>query len=537
MTAGVITFDDARRRLLLRRSTKANDVIPIQGARGRAIGGAGMFQILTPIPALIGVLPAELPTSIKSRDLVLSITPRVDAQWGAAIGIATTQVSSMSYNVAGTGRRARQLKMILDQADISVGNWTGGWVPFIAKHVRDYLTTNNGGFFGITRVSGARGSKIIGIEHLPSIRCFRTGDPQFPVVYADRWGRQHLLKWYEVVAISDMTDPDDTLLGAGLCAAERAYQQIRKLAALEQYVYEKVSGSRPLAIYIVSGLGVRQLKKMMEEGFTQQADKGLSQFMGAMIMSTLKPDETPGLVTIPLAELPDGFQAEQERDRADLVYANAIGLDPQDLAPIGGERQLGVGSQSQTLADKAKGRGLAAYRVAMTNVMNLMVADNRSRFYFAESDYNDQERKAKISRLRSDFVNGLVNRKVITEEQGRQLLADWGEIPVAFLAPLTTAPDGTKIDITPVETLADADKPELLDAEASQQAAIQQVMSDLTEQQEETILQEALARMQNQQMQEEQEDEALDEAEPVSSPGPARSGGQGTSTIARVDIR
>jgi len=509
------------RRAIIRRSTKAGDIAQLRSTNGYIGNGGGLFQILVPIPSLARILPQDLPTSAKERDRVLSITPRVDAQWGAAVGIATTQVSSMSWDVEGSKGSARYLKSMLENADISVGNWTGGWVHFIGKNVRDYSTTNNGSFFGIIRKGTARGSKIIGIEHLSSIRCFRTGDPQFPVVYMDRWGGQHALRWYEVVAISDMPDSDDYLLGAGICAAERAYQQIRKLASLENYVYEKISGSRPLAIYIVSGLNARQLDKIMKDGITTQTQKGLTTYMGALVAATLKPDEQPGLVTIPLAELPDGFDAKQERDRADLIYANSIGLDPQDLAPIGGERQLGVGAQSAVLHDKAKGRGLAAYKVAIRTAINKMVASNKSRFYFTENDFVDKERAAKISRLRSDFVNGLVSRNILSPEEGKQLLAEWGEIPVSFV----------QLDITPgTEILADEENPDLLDLREQEQ---RRVMKDLKEQEEEKLLEEAVA------LQKAQDEQAKSLQTQLQSQGPMRSGGQGTTTIppTRVPVR
>lgn len=513
-----IGYANAKRGAVVRRSVKSGDIINLGLSKAHA-GLGGFLQVLVPVPPMARVLPPDLPTAARERDRVLSITPRIDAQWGAAIGIAVTQIASSEIRVEGTPTRARRLKELLDNADIGVTNWTGGWVTFISKHVRDYLTTNNGAFFEIVRKSTARGSKIIGINHLSSIRCFRTGDIQYPVVYMDRWGRQHVLRWWEVASLSDMPDPDDILLGQGLCAAERAYQQIVKMAALERYVYEKVSGSRPLAIYIVSGLSGKQLKKVLDEGFEAQAQRGLTSYMGAVIASTLRPDEQPGLVTIPLAELPDGFNAEQERDRADLVYANSIGLDPQDLAPIGGERQLGVGSQSEVLHDKAKGRGLAAYRVGMTHMIGRMVADNLSRFYFHELDYVDQERKAKIARLRSDFVNGLVRNNILNDEQGRQILANWGEIPQAFVTRSVQA----------IESLTSGDKPDLKDAESEAQ---RETMGDMDEANEENMLQRAVDKISNAQA-------ARASAQPQLSPGPARSGGEGTSTIpaSRVAVR
>lgn len=416
--------------------------------------GGGYFQILIPSPmTLPGSLPAFLPPDYRVRDRVLNDTVRADAMWSAAIGIAITKAASLSWEAKSDGEiRSKRAQELLLSADATSISGIGGWVSYMGKQVRNFTCTNAGCFTEIIRKSGAYGSKIVGLGHLSSLRMRRTGDPDYPFIYLDRWGRQHVMRWWQVFNLVDMPDPDEAYLGQGLCAAERAYQQIRKLAALEQYIYEKLSGSRPLALHIVNGLTKDQLTDMMTSASDNQASKGLSLYMGAIVASTLKPDSPPSLVTIPLAELPDGFDAAQERERADLIYANSLGLDPQDLRPMSNQ-QMGAGAQSEVLNQKAEGRGQAAYRQQLTHMLNQLVFDDKTQFLFTEHDYRDQQAAANVSVARATFLNTLVQGQIVTPPQAMQVLVEQGELPKAFIE------EGAQAG----SDLSDTDKPDVND--------------------------------------------------------------------------
>ena len=64
---------------------------------------------------------------------------------------------------------------------------------------------------------------------------------------------------HQVIVFSDMPDPSETYYGVGHCAASRAYRGILKMAAIETYIYEKVSGKRALAVDLVGGISDKQL--------------------------------------------------------------------------------------------------------------------------------------------------------------------------------------------------------------------------------------------------------------------------------------
>lgn len=444
MPAVVNGFDQLE--LARKRSVKLGDIPP---------GGTTVLQLFVPSTPMSALLPPSLPQGTWQRDKFLSITPRADAQWGAAIGIAVAKVAALAWDVKSDiqlrSRRAHEMCMMADSA---VGQ--GGWVSYIAKQVRDYTCTNMGAVTEIVRSSLSYGSRVVGINHLPAVRCRRTGDPDRPIIYIDKSGREHILRWWQVMYFSDLPDPDEVTYGGGLCAAERAYPQIIKMAALENYVYEKVSGSRPLAIHVINGLRTDQIEDAIKQAEEDQARSGFTSYMGAVIMATIKPDAGPAIATIPLAELPDGFDAVNERARADLIYSNSLGLDPQDLVPLS-NTPLGTAAQSQILHEKSKGRGLMMFRQAFVHGINQLVLDDKTKFIFAERDYDDQVKQSQISIQRAQVAEGRIRAQITTPDQERQLLVDLDELPKDFISE----------DMTTDTSLSDTDKAGIDDRPAS----------------------------------------------------------------------
>jgi hypothetical protein len=392
-------------------------------------------------------IPPELPPFwTPARDVVLRSTVYNEAFWAGAIGIAITKMASKAWEVESEiSIRARRGQDLLLQAD----GRAVGYTSFLAKHLRDYLTTDNGSFIEIVRATSSAGSRIVGLRHLDSLRVLRTGDPEVPVIYRDRKGRYHQLKSYQVIALSDMPDPSETYYGVGQCAADRAYNAIYKLAAIEWYLREKVSGQHPLAIYIVNGILSNQLTGAVAAAKEDELAKGVAAYMGAVIVGV--PSETQAnLVTIPLAELPDRFNRKEEFDIAALTYANAIGLDPQDLQPLTGQ-SLGSGAQSQVLDDKTRGKGLSMWAQDFTHAMNEYVFDDMTTFHFVEDDYRDKERNAQVSKLMAEVGKLRVDAGITTAAEEKQVLVDKNELPKEFLSD----------DMTPGETLDDTEKPDV----------------------------------------------------------------------------
>jgi hypothetical protein len=82
--------------------------------------------------------------------------------------------------------------------------------------LQDYFLTDNGFFIEIDREDNSKpGSRIIGLYHLDSLRCWRTGDPDVPVIYSDLHGQYHFLAWWQVWSIADTPNARNNYFGVG----------------------------------------------------------------------------------------------------------------------------------------------------------------------------------------------------------------------------------------------------------------------------------------------------------------------------------
>ena len=380
---------------------------------------------------------------LRESDYITSATIDHEALWAGAIAIAITKVSSLSWEIEGDiplrNRRAQDLLLMADAGR--------GWVSFISKLLQDFLCTNNGAFCEIVRETENENSPIIGLIPLDSLRVIRTGNPDYPFTYQDLKGRFHNLRLCDVLEFADMPSSRANMYGSGKCGAYRAYKSIYKLANIEDYQSEKISGRNPSELNFITGVNANQLQAVLDTAQQHANAKGIIAYMGAIIAAV--PGETsPQVGNIKLKGLPDNFDRKTELDIAILSYANNLGLDVQDLQPLTGQ-SLGSGAQSNVLNEKAKGKGLAAFRQQLMHALNTWVLPDRTTFNFVEKDWRDKIQEANYNKAVSEYVGANITSGVITAQQGLQVMVDENIYPKEFLA----------VDQTPDDNLADDEKP------------------------------------------------------------------------------
>ena len=176
---------------VLRHSVTKDDYADDGGRKNRVIN----FWIPAGSGGLISLPPNPPPYWTPGRDDTLRSTIFYESLWSSAIYIAVTKIAALSWDVKGdVALQLKRCQQLLLQADNG-----RGWVKFIEKHLRDFLLTDNGAFIEIIHASSAAGSKIIGLAPLDSRRCTRTGDPEVPVIYRDRRGKEHYMKAHQVI--------------------------------------------------------------------------------------------------------------------------------------------------------------------------------------------------------------------------------------------------------------------------------------------------------------------------------------------------
>lgn len=396
------------------------------------------------IPALGSASAPDLPAYwTPARDYQLYSTLYRESMWQAALSIAISKIVAMGFDVDS------EIPLRAKRAQALFLNFDGGrgYVSGLQKHLQSFLLTCNGAHVEIVRASPALGSRIIGLVPLDSFRCWRTGDPDIPIIYRDRMGGEHELRDYDVISLADMPDQADTWYGLGHPAAERAYKTICKLEGIEKYILEKVTGQRALSLYFVNGVMPSNIADALNTARGEAQAKGFSTYMGAAIAGMMG-DVPLSVVEIPLAELPDGFQRKEEWDIALTTYARCLGIAVQDLQPLSGQG-LGTGTQSVVLDEAAKGQGLAGWRQAFEHACNEYVLDDKTTFAIRTYDIRDKEREAKV-RIDEATAMQLWTMIGLSAAQAINLGVDRDQLPPEYRI------EG---DLTPGETLSDEEKP------------------------------------------------------------------------------
>lgn len=417
--------------------------------------GGGIVTFLIPwfmMGAANLPLPSELPpywtlnlgiARYWSRDMILRSTILHEDFWAGALAKAVTKQAAKSFEVKGRGAQRYQ--------DMLLG-WGGdGYVPARERGMIDFLTTNNGEFWEIVRATNARGARILGLVHLDSLRCIRTGDPQIPVVFVDLKGAYHALKYYEVMQLVDQPDPSSASLGIGHCAGERAYHQIYKLSAIEQYLREKVTGTGATAIDFLFGVANQQVNNVIDTARSEQQSRGGNYFQGRIMVGLLG-QQNFDIKSLNLRELPDGFDREKELQIAQLAYALSLGIDPQEINPqLVGRGALGIGAQSNVLEEKQHSAGpLVTHDKQMTHLLNEWILPGAVTFAFSERDLRDEQNKATVQLTREQMLNSKILNGQLNPQQALQVSIEADDLPRDFLQAPIDNPD---------QPLADEEKP------------------------------------------------------------------------------
>lgn len=377
----------------------------------------------------------------RERDRVLTATLDLEDMWASAVNKAVTKIAVRGYEVSDNDDSTRRTEagQTLARDFDGPANYRSG----MAKVVQDFLLTDNGWFIEVARASKKPGAKVQALYHLDSFRCYRTGNLDYPVLYLDWEGGWHKLRADQVIFGSDMPSGRARMFDRGRCAASRAFQTIVKLSAVETYFREKITGSRALALYFVSGISKQQLLDAMDTAEAEKVRKGHVVYKGAVLIP-IQTDQPINIAPIDLASIPDGFDIAEERKDAYLRYANALGVPVQDIQPLSGQG-LGTGTQTVILDEAAEGQGLAYFVKDIEDKINHLVMPKQTVFQIKVNDIRDQTAQAALNKSKADTLVALLGGGVISQAMALQMAVDDGIVPPEFL-PQDVTPAGVLTD-------------------------------------------------------------------------------------------
>ena len=307
--------------------------------------------------------------------------------------------ASLDWEIRHPSERVAQA--VTDMLKSALAGSEVGWTPFELRGTQDLYSTDNGRFIELIRDPGVdanskfKGEKapVIGIGHLDSNSCQRTGDPEFPVLYTDRGQKIHKLKWYEVIPFSEFPSPIEKMNGVGVCAVSRVIRLAQIMRSIMIYKDEKISGRQFKQIHLVSGVSKTSIDDALERGQEEADNQGALRFILPAIIASLDPEKPVSSTTIELASLPDGFDYDTEMQWYISGLALSFAVDYQEFAPLPGGN-IGSSAQSSMLHRKSQSKGPSTYMRALTEKLKIYGAFPRD----AEMIYSDVDEQEELEK-------------------------------------------------------------------------------------------------------------------------------------------
>lgn len=341
----------------------------------------------------------------------------------SALFTTVSRYAGFGWQLNGPDRTSNIVKRMFHNSDHGEG-----WLPFITKILIDLFSQDNGAFIEVLRAQDSETSAVVQLNHLDSNRCIRTGKHDAPVIYVDREGWMHLLKWYQVITLEEFPSPIEEARGMQYCTVTRMLKAAQILRDISTYKKEKVSGRFTRALHLVGGIQKRAIDDALRDQNLAATAQNLTRYIQPVVVAALDPNARVSHETLELASLPDHFDEEVTMRWYINQLALAFGGDYQDFSPLPGGN-LGTAQQSATLHMKSRGKGPKLFMTMLEHKFNSHgVMPNTVTFFYGDQDIQEDMQKAQLQTERARGRAERIRSGEITPAVARQLAVDVGDL-------------------------------------------------------------------------------------------------------------
>lgn len=301
-----------------------------------------------------------------------------------------------------------------------------GWDSFKEKLWQDYLGQDKGAFveiIGQGKADTPLDRAAVGVSILDSVRCYLTGNYEYPVYYHSyKTGKWHKLHHTRVMRFVDMSSPDPAYRGNGLCALSRAAAVAETQYLMSRYRAEQLSDLPPKGFVSVSGVDREQFADAMNTYQAQRDAMGAAVFGGLMQITSPNPTSTVNVEVTPFATM-DDFDYTPSMDADVKLLALAIGDDPLEIWPLTGAG-LNNSGQAQTLHAKGKSRMLGKMRTLIERKFNHNILPRNLELKYKPVDTEQDKQDAEKAQTWINLTTTGYEKGVLTLRESRELLAN-----------------------------------------------------------------------------------------------------------------
>lgn len=364
-----------------------------------------------------------------ARDRMLRAFYKKEPIVAGAIYSISARMKALNYRLAGDESKHELTQVTLDNAD-----YGHGLRSLINKTIIDYCSQDNGAFWELVGDGNPAGALLgdvaLGVNYLDPAQCYRTFDPEYPVLYIDPLnGSQHKLHHTRVVSFSSMTQPNELARGVGFCPLSRALLAVQLMQAITRYRYEKTSGNFERAIGYGHGMSQVQLRGLLQQAAMEDENSGFVRF--GKIPFFVSPRKEVNLEILDLASIPDGFDLMSETEVYVYTLALAFGVDAREFWTA---TQTGATKADASIQNmKSRGKGLADMITTLEDAINLhlMPADVEFEFDFVDDEHDAET--AKSNQVKTAYLTEIKREGGLSEAQYQAMLIHEGILPEEVL--------------------------------------------------------------------------------------------------------
>lgn len=392
------------------------------------------------------------------RDHYLRLLAKHEPIMASALYSVTSRVKSLRWNIKGGPRDKKYYQELYAQAEGGAG-----YGYFISQVVSDLLTQDNGAFVelvGAGREDRPLVGRVTELWHLDAAQCWRTFDPEYPVIYVDPLDNTyHRMHHTRIIRLSSYPQPDTLARGIGFCAVSRALRMMQTMKAMQIYRDEKVTGKFNRGLIYGNGVTVKQFDEAVEKAEQVAASLNFTVYKDLPVLLSMMPDMK--LNILDLASLPDGFDWEKEITLYVYCLALALGTDAREFWPATSSGATKADATVQHL--KAQGKGISDVITSIETAFNWQVMPSNGNADF-EYDYTDDEQDKAVAELHGVIAGNIETYQRngwIDQFEGRALAINAGLIDPKALA-TAAAPE-------PADSVSPMNDPEVAELLAADQ--------------------------------------------------------------------
>jgi hypothetical protein len=349
-------------------------------------------------------------------------------------------------------REAEEYTRILQNNSESRSNFTvQGWPACYGAFIEDYHTIDNGAFMVIE--GPGRGDEPLQgpptkLIHLDGCDCWRTQNPEYPIIYTDMDGARYRLHKSRVINLTPQSAPIGSMYGVGFCAVSRAVNVAQNLIDEGRYKQEKL-GSRPYRGMVAIEGGDGSVREATAVSVALRGTDEVMDNQGLTRYAKLPVAAVKGAIRLlDFASLPDGFDSMTDTQLGMAVLALAFGVDMRQLA-------FAFGVAGQTKADaevqhlKMRGKGPGVIIGQATQQIEAKFLPPYLRLVFDYQDDEQDKLNADIRNVRSERREKDLSLGVTDIRTEREAMVESGEITEAQFIAMELAdgrtPDGEDV--------------------------------------------------------------------------------------------